>query len=73
MKIWTDEDLRRLVVMWREGVPLSKLAEDFGRTEESITQKVAGLRRQGVPLARRNRSQGRDDLLAELKELAGGE
>ena len=51
---WTDPELRRLIGMWLDGCELDSIAKEFGITSRGVNKQIGRLRRDGVPLPRRN-------------------
>lgn len=50
---WTEAEMRELIGMWLNGKPTEEIAVHFGMTTRSICNLAQRLRRQGVPLPRR--------------------
>jgi biotin operon repressor len=51
---WTDAELKKLIGLWLGGVELDAIAQEFGSTRYAVNKVVGRLRRDGVPLPRRN-------------------
>jgi biotin operon repressor len=51
---WTEAEMRRFIGMWIEGKELDDICEAFGTTRYAINKLAGRLRRDGVPLPRRN-------------------
>lgn len=51
---WTDDELKKLIGLWMGGVELDAIAAEFGSTRYAVNKLVGRLRRDGIPLPRRN-------------------
>ena len=47
---WTDNEIKKLMQMWHNDVPLDKIAKKLNSTEYAILQQVRRMRNLGVPL-----------------------
>lgn len=57
---WSDDDRKRLILMYDEGVGLSKISVDLGRTELAVVQQLVSLGRM-PPTTRRSRKRSKED------------
>lgn len=51
---WTEAEMRKLIGLWLAGKELDEIATEFQSTRYAINKLVGRLRRDGVPLPRRN-------------------
>lgn len=51
---WTEAEIRKFIGMWLSGAELDGIAEHFGSTRYALNKLAGRLRRDGVPLPRRN-------------------
>lgn len=58
---WTNDELRLIMKMWAEDVPLTEIAEATNSTTVAILCQVQRMRKNGIPLKRRDKGhvQGR--------------
>ncbi len=51
---WTEAEMRELIGMWIGGTPTEEIAQHFGVRPRSISKVAGRLRREGIPLPKRN-------------------
>jgi hypothetical protein len=51
---WTEAEMRELIGLWIDGTPTEEIASRFGVRPRSITKIAGRLRREGIPLPKRN-------------------
>lgn len=51
---WTEPEMRQFIGLWLAGTELDEIAKTFGSTRYALNKLAGRLRRDGVPLPRRN-------------------
>jgi biotin operon repressor len=51
---WTEEEIKKFIGLWLGGKELDDIALEFGSTRYAINKLAGRLRRDGIPLPRRN-------------------
>lgn len=52
-KLWTQDDLTKLVGLWCSHVPVEEIASTFGVSRVAVNKMVTKLRQGGIPIPRR--------------------
>ena len=51
---WTDAELILLITQWTANIDIDQIAEEFGCTRHGINAQILRMRRDGIPVPRRN-------------------